>query len=442
MSVLFILLPFFVFCDLFFLKKIQKETFRQVISYTYSLRGIVAILCVVLVAQVDSLGDLAIFLLALLVVFYLLRRARAVRRLQSQGFYDECHQAYPFVLSMEATGILLKWFIAVIAASFILKFSSQWVTPFEPEIVRVVLLSFLAGLIMLGLIEHMSRRLPGATLKELLGLKAPVRSFFKLWFVPICIGVSFAAVSSWVLFFRDVTPVTPFSELMDQAETPLSAILFLVIGLVTAPLLEELIFRGYFFYVLQRVKGRGVAVLVVTLIFGGIHIEQYSGDYFSILAVMGIGLMLTLMRAWTGSAKPSVVMHYVFNISMVIIPVAVLSYVNPSYLRYRALEQQLSPLEKNVLLMESLREYPQNTEALYDLARLSLEDEGDFQRALEFIDRALKYNPGRSIFLELKADILFEMGDRAAALEVLTDLDTRYPGDPAIEERIQELSDP
>lgn len=441
MSVLFILLPFFVFCDLFFLKKIQKETYRRTISYAYSLKGILAVLCVVLVAQVDRLGEMALFLLALLVIFYLLRRARAVARLQEQGFYDIEHRAHPFVLSMEAMGVLLKWFISAIAVSFVLKLLSRWIPALEPEMIRVVLLSFFAAVIMLALIAQVSRRLPGLVFKELLGLKAPVRSFFKLWVVPVCIALVFSAFSTWVLFCRDVTPVTPFSELLDQAKTPLSMILFLVIGLVTAPFFEEVIFRGYFYYVLERVKGRGIAVLVVTLIFGGIHIEQYSGDYYSILAVMGIGLMLTLVRAWTGSAKPSIIMHYVFNISMVIFPVVVLSQMNPSYVQYRIQEETLTPLEKRALLTESIQEYPRNAEALYDLAKLRMEDSDGLPQALELIDRALMYNPGRSLYLELKADLLFKMGDAGAALEILRELNIKYPEDLEIEEKVLWLTE-
>ncbi len=439
MNALFVLLPFFVFCDLFFLKKIQGETFRQVISYTYSLKGIVAILCVVLVAQVDRMGELAVFLLALLIIFYLLRRARVVIRLQEQGLYQEGLRSYPFVLCMEATGVLMKWFIGAIAVSFILKALSWRITVLEPEMVRVVLLSFFAGIIMLTLIAQVSRRLPGTTLAELVGLKVPVRSFFKLWVVPVCVGLVFSAFSVWILFFRDVSPATPFSELMDRADTPLSVCLLFVIGLLAAPFFEELIFRGYFYSVLERVKGRGIAVLVVTLMFGGIHMEQYSGDYFSIFAVMGIGLMLTLMRAWTGSSKPSIIMHYVFNISMVIFPVVVLSQTNPSYIQYRISEDQLTSVEKRTLLVESLREYPKNTVALYDLAKLSMEDQTELGQALEFIDQALAYNPGRSVYLELRADILYRMGDLDQALEILREINEIYPDDSVIQEKILRL---
>ena len=90
---------------------------------------------------------------------------------------------------------------------------------------------------------------------------------------------------------------------------------------------------------------------------------------------------------------------------------------------------------------ESIRECPKNTEALYDLAKLRAQDPDGLPQALELIDRALMYNPGRSLYLEFKADVLSAMGDAAAALEILRELSTKYPEDLEIEEKLLWLTE-
>jgi len=81
----------------------------------------------------------------------------------------------------------------------------------------------------------------------------------------------------------------------------------------TAPLVEELIYRGVLYSALQRVAGAGLAVAGVLALFTVVHVPQYWPNVGVISAVGVLSLALTLVRAYTGRLLPCFIMHLVFN---------------------------------------------------------------------------------------------------------------------------------
>ena len=84
-------------------------------------------------------------------------------------------------------------------------------------------------------------------------------------------------------------------------------------AVATAPLVEELIYRGVLYSALERAAGLGVAVAVVSLLFAGIHVFQYSNNIGVILVITVLSFTLTAARAYTGSLFPPFIIHLVFN---------------------------------------------------------------------------------------------------------------------------------
>ena len=81
----------------------------------------------------------------------------------------------------------------------------------------------------------------------------------------------------------------------------------------TAPLVEEIIYRGILYSALQRVIGMAWTVVAVTVLFLSVHVIQYYNN-ISVIAAIGIlSLALTLVRAYTGRLLPCFVIHLVFN---------------------------------------------------------------------------------------------------------------------------------
>jgi len=85
----------------------------------------------------------------------------------------------------------------------------------------------------------------------------------------------------------------------------------------TAPLVEELVYRGLLYSAFQRRFGMAVGVILVTLLFTLVHVPQYSlnghPDMAAIVTLLLLSLTLTLIRAGTGNLLPCIVLHTIFN---------------------------------------------------------------------------------------------------------------------------------
>ncbi len=86
-----------------------------------------------------------------------------------------------------------------------------------------------------------------------------------------------------------------------------------LVAVVTAPLIEEVIYRGVIYPAIERVMGVGFAVVVVSLLFAGIHVYQYRTNLAVILVITLLSITLTVARAATGKMLPSFIIHLVFN---------------------------------------------------------------------------------------------------------------------------------
>jgi len=82
---------------------------------------------------------------------------------------------------------------------------------------------------------------------------------------------------------------------------------------VTAPLVEEVIYRGVLYSALQRVVGVAGAVLVVMSLFTVVHGPEYWPNFGVLFTILLLSLALTVVRARTNRLLPSYVIHLVFN---------------------------------------------------------------------------------------------------------------------------------
>lgn len=85
------------------------------------------------------------------------------------------------------------------------------------------------------------------------------------------------------------------------------------VAVITAPLAEELIYRGLLYRALERAAGMGVAIALVSLLFAGVHVFQYRNNIAVILSITLLSITLTLARAISGKVLPAFIMHLVFN---------------------------------------------------------------------------------------------------------------------------------
>jgi membrane protease YdiL (CAAX protease family) len=105
----------------------------------------------------------------------------------------------------------------------------------------------------------------------------------------------------------------------DFLRTPSAAVLTAIFAVSLGPLMEELFFRGFLYPVLARRWGLFAAISVTSVAFGLIHSAQLAFSPGLVLIVFLVGLVLTVVRAKTGSVGSSFVVHVSYNSTLVIL---------------------------------------------------------------------------------------------------------------------------
>ena len=85
------------------------------------------------------------------------------------------------------------------------------------------------------------------------------------------------------------------------------------VAVVTAPLVEELIYRGLIYKALEKAAGVAIAVVIVSLLFAGVHVFQYRNNLAVIAVITLLSITLTVARAVSGKVLPAFIIHLVFN---------------------------------------------------------------------------------------------------------------------------------
>lgn len=86
-----------------------------------------------------------------------------------------------------------------------------------------------------------------------------------------------------------------------------------VLAVFTAPLVEEVIYRGILYSAFQRSVGTFAAVGLVTFLFSLVHVPQYWPSFSTIFLLTLLSLILTLVRVYSGNLLPCIILHTIFN---------------------------------------------------------------------------------------------------------------------------------
>lgn len=102
----------------------------------------------------------------------------------------------------------------------------------------------------------------------------------------------------------------PIAPLLGNEETPMGVILMIVfLAVVAAPVIEEIMFRGYFYRALRARFGWVPAALVSSVLFAAIHPQGFLG----ILPLSTIALGFAILREWRDSLVAPIFAHACVN---------------------------------------------------------------------------------------------------------------------------------
>jgi membrane protease YdiL (CAAX protease family) len=108
------------------------------------------------------------------------------------------------------------------------------------------------------------------------------------------------------------TGSVPRSEDPTAAQLTVAGAVLVAFGVaVVAPIVEEIVFRGYLFPALTRWKGPWLGAIVCGLVFGLAHCAVYPPQLLPLMAVFGF--FACLLFWFTGSLLPCVALHAMNN---------------------------------------------------------------------------------------------------------------------------------
>ena len=123
-------------------------------------------------------------------------------------------------------------------------------------------------------------------------------------------GAALAVVVSFAGGFFNSKETLPIEELL---RARVSILLFGVLGVLVAPLVEETIFRGFLYPVIARRLGIAAGIAITGTLFGLMHAAQLWGGWGQIALLILVGVVLTWVRARTGTVAASYFVHLGYN---------------------------------------------------------------------------------------------------------------------------------
>ena len=320
MAIVLLGLALIVYLDARMLRWRDGCLFNQVFTVSPVLTTIIAGLILFHLAIVEnSPQKLPQFLFVALLPIYLLRRIRFQNSVESRDRSRPVPTEIENLVS-DAYNVILIWFLAMVVIGAFLKSAGEIFPAFGSQMGQLLLSAIFSSAIALILIAKASQKFSDGGFLYNVGLRKGDRSVVEVFVVPALVGLFFAAVSSAIIWLRHEQPVTPLSAVVAATDSVWLFTAFLALGVLAAPLIEEIIFRGYFFHVISRAKGERFAIYAISLVFAFLHAGQYWGDWAAIVMIMLLGFALTILRARTATTLASIVTHYVYNAGVTIIP--------------------------------------------------------------------------------------------------------------------------
>jgi membrane protease YdiL (CAAX protease family) len=102
----------------------------------------------------------------------------------------------------------------------------------------------------------------------------------------------------------------PIEELFKYRHT---ALFFMAMAVLVAPLVEETLFRGYMYPLFARTFGVGFGVVLTGVLFGLMHGAQLGWTWGLVGVLVFVGIVFTTVRARTGTVFASYLMHLGYN---------------------------------------------------------------------------------------------------------------------------------
>ena len=203
----------FLYFDTRILKELDSALFKTHFQFSKGIRYLGSILLVLILVVGIKSGKWELvpsFIITFISPIYILRRfvfRRVLMKIRQDMFTDA--KPSKQVLLFDTFSIIILWFVGEIFIVVTFKLFTKIFPHLNSELGGLVILAGLSSSLMVGLIYVFINRYPDLDFWSVVGLRRENRSFMKIVFIPMIIGIICAGVSSWILVSREVQPTTP-----------------------------------------------------------------------------------------------------------------------------------------------------------------------------------------------------------------------------------------
>ena len=161
-------------------------------------------------------------------------------------------------------------------------------------------------------VRSSAQRVPSATNEDFLTAISwnPPRGKAALVAVIVGIGLAFFSLVFTDLLSRWVPKSLPIDKFFRDTS---STYVLAIFGVVVAPFVEELFFRGLLYPALARDTGVGISIVLTAAAFAVVHQEQLAHAWVPLAWLFLFGIVQGVVRAKTRSVATCVLIHTVYN---------------------------------------------------------------------------------------------------------------------------------
>ena len=394
---------YLIYCDASKLKEYSERLYEEEIKF--------------------SPAGMAVASFLIFIVFAPLYIFKRKKYLDKARIYDEVEKKIEDDVVLKATGnlmlVLILYLISSAVLTIIFLSIAYSVPSFNDPLFQGVILGIILNSIFVYFIYYSLKNKENEDVLKYLHIKKTSNPVLISFIFPV-IGALIFAISNILVstsYFSSFSSSSPLSNALFQS-TATGMVTFMLFATLVAPLLEEIIFRGYLFTTVKRIKSEYFTVLFVALLFGFMHVDQNMGDPVAILLVFMVGLYITLLRFYTKSIIPCIAAHYAYNIAILLLPTVYMSIYYPSYVQFMKNNNSIRFEQKEDLLLKSIQDHPKFADAYNALAWTYAENGKRLDQGLFMINKALELRPGNLQYLDTKAEILYKMKRYDEAIEI------------------------
>jgi len=129
------------------------------------------------------------------------------------------------------------------------------------------------------------------------------------WYYPAILVAFFALAAVVSMFFPEQD-----NDLIRMIQSSQAALISVaLLATITAPIVEELVYRGVMYSAFQKTLGVPAAFVLVTFLFALVHVPQYWPSFSTIILLTLLSFILTGLRIYSKNLWPCIVLHTIFN---------------------------------------------------------------------------------------------------------------------------------